>query len=105
MDFEKFANGSLARLIREGIREVVDNISDERTPAHARRALNIKITFRPAGDRKNIKVGIETQIDKAPINSAEVNMFLGQDLNGDPVFYSTDEQIPGQLTFNGKVVE
>lgn len=98
MDLEKFAKGNLTNQIREGIRKVLDNISDARTPARARRQLIIKITFKPGRERKNIKIFIETKINTAPIRSTESNMFVGRDITGEPVFYDTEDQIPGQIS-------
>lgn len=98
MDLEKFANGNLVKQIREGIRTILDNIADDRTPTKARRCLTVKITFRPQKDRKNIKIFIETKINTAPIRSTETNMFVGKDTNGDPVFYNAAAQVPGQIS-------
>lgn len=75
MNLDKFAGGELTRLIRKGINEILDNIRDEGTTPQARRTLTVKITFRPA----------------------ETNMFIGQELDGSPAFYTSDEQIPGQM--------
>lgn len=52
---------------------------------------------RPAKDRKNMKIQIETRVNKAPVRAAETNMFIGQELDGSPAFYTSDEQIPGQM--------
>ncbi|SHO50136.1 hypothetical protein [Anaerocolumna xylanovorans] len=98
MDIDKFANGNLIKQIREGIKEILNNIADDRTPSKARRCLTIKITFRPNKDRKNIKIFIETKINKAPVRSTEANMFIGQNTNGEPVFYNSEVQIPGQIS-------
>lgn len=97
MNLERFAGGQLTSLIRKGIGEILDNIRDEGTTPQARRTLTVKITFRPAKDRKNIKIQIETRINKAPVRAAETNMFVGQELDGTPAFYTSDEQIPGQI--------
>jgi hypothetical protein len=56
MNLDKFAGGELTRLIRKGINEILDNIRDEGTTPQARRTLTVKITFRPAKDRKNMKI-------------------------------------------------
>ena len=98
MDLEKFAHGNLARQVIEGIRAILANISNDMTPAKAKRQLIIKITFHPEADRKNVKIGIETKINTAPIMSTETNMFIGQDISGKPVFYNSDDQIPGQIS-------
>ena len=98
MDLEKFAHGNLARQIVEGIRAILANISNDMTPARAKRQLIIKITFHPEADRKNVKIGIETKINTAPIMSTETNMLIGQDISGKPVFYNSDDQIPGQIS-------
>ncbi|WP_024346556.1 hypothetical protein [Lacrimispora indolis] len=98
MDLEKFAKGNLTSQIREGIQKILENISDARTPAKARRQLIIKITFKPGRDRKNIKIYIETKINTAPIRNTESNMFIGQNINGEPVFYDTEDQVPGQIS-------
>jgi len=98
MDLETFAAGKLLKLIRSGIREILENISNDETPATAKRTLTIKITFKPEKDRKNLKVQIESKINKAPVRTVQTNMFVGQDTAGNPVFYPTHEQIPGQLS-------
>lgn len=98
MNLETFCGGKLTRLVRSGIQEILDNISDDETSATAKRTLTLKITFRPEMDRKNIKVQIETKINKAPVRTVETNMFVGKDIIGNPVFYSTKEQIAGQLS-------
>lgn len=97
MNLDKFAGGELTRLIRKGINEILDNIRDEGTTPQARRTLTVKITFRPAKDRKNMKIQIETRVNKAPVRATETNMFIGQELDGSPAFYTSDEQIPGQM--------
>lgn len=98
MDLERFSEGKLLKMIRDGIGEILDNIANSDTPPAAKRVLTIKVTFRPAKDRKNIKVQVETRINKAPVRTGESNMFVGEDLNGKPVFYPANEQIPGQLS-------
>lgn len=97
MNLDKFAGGELTRLIRKGINEILDNIRDEGTTPQARRTLTVKITFQPAKDRKNMKIQIETRVNKAPVRATETNMFIGQELDGSPAFYTSDEQIPGQM--------
>ena len=98
MDLETFGGGKLTRLIRSGIQEILDNISNDETPATAKRTLTLKITFRPEKDRKKLKVQIESKINKAPVRTVQTNMFVGQDTAGNPVFYPAQEQIPGQLS-------
>jgi hypothetical protein len=98
MNLEAFSGGKLTRLIQSGIMEILENISDTDTPATAKRQLVIKITFRPETNRKNIKVHIDTKVNKAPIRTEETNMFVGRDLNGEPVFYTANRQIPGQIS-------
>ena len=82
MNLDKFAGGELTRLIRKGINEILDNIRDEGTTPQARRTLTVKITFRPAKDRKNMKIQIETRVNKAPVRATETNMFIGQEFTG-----------------------
>lgn len=98
IDIKTFANGNLIKQISEGIEQILNNISDERSPAKAKRCLTVRITFRPDKTRKNIKINIETRINTAPIRSTETNMFVGQDAEGQPVFYNTEDQIPGQIS-------
>ena len=58
----------------------------------------MKLFARPEKDRKNLKVQIESKINKAPVRTVQTNMFVGQDTTGNPVFYPAQEQIPGQLS-------
>lgn len=98
MNLDKFAGGELTRLIRKGINEILDTDPQYKgTTPQAKRTLTVKITFRPAKDRKNMKIQIETRVNKAPVRATETNMFIGQELDGSPAFYTSDEQIPGQM--------
>lgn len=96
---ESFGQGKLEELIREGIQEIIKNISDENTSPKQKRILDVKIIFNPEPDRKNIKVQIETRINKAPFRTEKQNMFLGKDLAGNESLYLAQEQIPGQMRF------
>ena len=70
-------NGAAQDLFLYELGKVIDNITDESTPAKTRREITIKVSLFPSGDRDTIATSVCASSKLAPVKPHEHYMVLG----------------------------
>lgn len=95
IDLLTLNEGALVEGFELELRRVLENIADLNTSPTAARAIVLKITLRPSGDRVTLDAEIECGSKLAPPERSHSKIFLGRATDGSPVAFPTDpRQLP-----------
>ena len=78
VSLETIAEGAAVAKFNRELQRVLDNIADPNTPARAKRAVTLTVSFRPDQDRKRADVDIEVKPSLAQDRPADTTVWFGK---------------------------
>lgn len=103
-------HGKIMEKADYALEQVLANINDFNTDDKKKRAITIKLEFAPQNERHEIKMSVQTAVKLVPANPVETTLFNVLEQNKETgevvnVLKEMTGQAPGQINFDGDIVE
>ncbi|RDW21013.1 replication terminator protein [Oceanobacillus arenosus] len=101
LPLSNLANGAIQEKLDYELKKVFDNIHDKNTKAQDKRAITIKLEFKPDENRQTVSVTSDFTTKLANVEGVTTTVLTGRDLNtGSIAAKELKSNVPGQTYFD-----
>lgn len=104
LPLNSLANGAIQEKLDYELQKIFNNIHDPNTKAKDKRAITIKLEFKPDENRQTVTVDSSFTTKLADVEGVSTTILTGRDLNtGSIEAKELKSNIPGQTYFDGNM--
>lgn len=81
LNLSKLANGAIQEKLDGELKKLFENIHDPNTSPVAKRAITIKLEFKPDENRQVVSMTSDFSLKLAPVDGVNTTVLTGKDLN------------------------
>ena len=97
LNLSKLANGAIQEKLDGELKKLFENIHDPNTSPVAKRAITIKLEFKPDENRQVVSMTSDFSLKLAPVDGVNTTVLTGKDLNtGQIEAHELQSSVPGQ---------
>ncbi|WP_048947741.1 hypothetical protein [Enterococcus faecalis] len=97
LNLSKLANGAIQEKLDGELKKLFENIHDPNTSPVAKRAITIKLEFKPDENRQVVSMTSDFSLKLAPVDGVNTTVLTGKDLNtGQIEAHELQSSVPSQ---------
>lgn len=97
LNLSKLANGAIQEKLDGELKKLFEKIHDPNTSPVAKRAITIKLEFKPDENRQVVSMTSDFSLKLAPVDGVNTTVLTGKDLNtGQIEAHELQSSVPGQ---------